>query len=149
MAKKYTKQKPLLFIEILCIALIIFFIALFVKIQHRFNQPYFTQTYSGMFPCADCSGIETTLTITTQKTHATDGTYVMQQIYQVKNVQPFITSGNWIIIHSNHQTILELSPDKPADLTYFLMVNPSTLQILDKDKHIISAPFPMSLYLRK
>ncbi len=46
-----------------------------------------TGIYSGLLPCADCPGIETTLTINP------DNTYEIAQVYTEKDSVPFISSG--------------------------------------------------------
>jgi copper homeostasis protein (lipoprotein) len=46
-----------------------------------------TGIYSGLLPCADCPGIETTLTINP------DNTYKIAQVYTEKDSVPFISSG--------------------------------------------------------
>lgn len=144
-SKKKKQQKPLLFIEILCIALIIFGCAVFIKIQRDRSRVQFQQTYSGTLPCADCSGIQTTLIISSPKQHSEEGTYTIEDVYQGKNVQPYTVSGTWTI----DDNILSLHPDKSSDVTYFLISNPSTLQMLDNKKHEIDSPFPLSLFLKK
>ncbi|MCG3863965.1 MULTISPECIES: copper resistance protein NlpE [unclassified Photobacterium] len=47
--------------------------------------------YTGIEPCADCSGIETSLTL------KDDGTYILDQTYQGKETKPLTTEGkfNW------------------------------------------------------
>ncbi|WP_080892285.1 copper resistance protein NlpE [Photobacterium leiognathi subsp. mandapamensis] len=47
--------------------------------------------YTGIEPCADCSGIETSLTL------KDDGTFILDQTYQGKETKPLTTEGkfNW------------------------------------------------------
>ncbi len=44
-------------------------------------------TYYGVTPCADCPGIETTLTLNS------DYTYKLSLVYQERNVAPFVEEG--------------------------------------------------------
>ena len=46
-------------------------------------------TFSGITPCADCPGIEETLTL------RSDGLFLLRRIYQDKSVNPFVEHGRW------------------------------------------------------
>ncbi|HSW96966.1 MAG TPA: copper resistance protein NlpE [Candidatus Saccharimonadales bacterium] len=152
MAKKGKKQKPLLFIEILIIALIIFCIMAFIKILHRTPQQI-TQTYTGVFPCADCSGLDTTLTLTMSTHEARQGTYTLEEVYKGKDLKPFTTSGTWNLskgsIDNPNAIILALQTAKTKEMSYFQILNPETLEMLDQEKKEISSPFNLELFLRK
>lgn len=49
------------------------------------------QSYSGVLPCADCGGLETSLFL------QQDGTYILQEVYQdtKDGNQTFASYGNW------------------------------------------------------
>ena len=49
------------------------------------------QSYSGVLPCADCSGLKTSLFL------QQDGTYILQEIYQGSKDgdQAFASYGSW------------------------------------------------------
>lgn len=49
----------------------------------------FPATFSGVAPCADCPGIEETLTL------RGDGLFLLRRIYQDKSVNPFVEHGRW------------------------------------------------------
>lgn len=57
------------------------------------EQPFeaMQQSYTGVLPCADCGGIETSLFL------QQDGTYVLREVYQVKtrNNKAFAQYGTW------------------------------------------------------
>jgi len=57
------------------------------------EQPFeaMQQSYKGVLPCADCSGIETSLFL------QQDGTYILREVYQVKpkEDQAFAQYGKW------------------------------------------------------
>jgi uncharacterized lipoprotein YbaY/heat shock protein HslJ len=46
-------------------------------------------TFSGVTPCADCPGIEETLTL------RRDGLFLISRIYQDKSLAPFVEHGRW------------------------------------------------------
>ncbi|QCR35211.1 envelope stress response activation lipoprotein NlpE [Nissabacter sp. SGAir0207] len=47
------------------------------------------QSYQGVIPCADCSGIETSLFL------MEDGTYILQEHYQGRETAPRASYGQW------------------------------------------------------
>lgn len=57
------------------------------------EQPFeaMQQSYKGVLPCADCSGIETSLFL------QQDGTYILREVYKVKpkDNQAFAQYGKW------------------------------------------------------
>ncbi|HZE87130.1 MAG TPA: copper resistance protein NlpE N-terminal domain-containing protein [Methylomirabilota bacterium] len=141
MAKKRIVNKNKLFLLIFCWA-IIFVTFLFVLKQFwLYKHPPVTQIYTGTLPCADCPGIDTTLTLTKLTPLATKGEYTLKQIYKDRNVKPYTTQGDWIItkgIPANKTAwVLELGVDNPSDVAYYLIVDAQTLQMLDHDKQII------------
>ncbi|HSW97800.1 MAG TPA: copper resistance protein NlpE [Candidatus Saccharimonadales bacterium] len=152
MVKKNKRKQPLLFIEILIIALIIFCIMAFIKILHTSPQQI-TQTYTGVFPCADCSGLDTTLTLTMNNQQARQGTYTLQEIYKGKDLKPFITSGTWNLSKGSpdnpNALIIVLQTAKTKEMSYFQILNPETLGMLDQEKKEITSPFNLELFLRK
>ena len=50
---------------------------------------YLPATFFGITPCADCPGIEETLSLNK------DGTFSLKRIYQERPVAPFIENGRW------------------------------------------------------
>ncbi len=76
--------------------------------------------YKGTYPCADCSGIQVSLTLNTNKT------FVYEMIYLDKKNEHFVYKGNYSV-KENILTIKE--NDKP---TYFF-IGENTLTLLDKD----------------
>ncbi|MDR0659901.1 MAG: copper resistance protein NlpE [Prevotellaceae bacterium] len=90
-------------------------------------------TYEGVVPCADCSGIDTKLTLNS------DYTYSMTATYQGKgDGNVFKRTGKWKINES--LDVVTLDFDKPQDLTKYKIVDNNTLQMLDKEgKEITSS----------
>lgn len=101
-----------------------------------------TVTYEGVLPCADCSGIDTKITLNP------DNTFEMTEIYQGKNDDnPFVTKGTWTLetgtpANPNAQ-VYALTTETGE--TYFYLLDGDKLTSLDADKNLIDAPFNMSL----
>jgi len=106
-------------------------------------------TYFGVLPCADCSGLETTITLSKSSAEATKGTYKQILNYQGKSVEPLESSGNWKLEKGikdyPNADVIALDPDKPEVTEYYLQSDPDTLTTLDKTKNKIDAPFNLSL----
>jgi uncharacterized lipoprotein NlpE involved in copper resistance len=91
--------------------------------------------YKGTLPCADCSGIEETLTLA--GTDSTSGTYILEDIYQGKSTPPFRTQGTWTIYNNN----IKLTPNDKSQLSYFKILDNGDLQMIDPDMKEIDSPF--------
>lgn len=102
-----------------------------------------TQVFQGILPCADCSGLNTSLTLNP------DNTYSLSEIYQGKNDdEPFITTGTWQnetgTPQNPNQEVLALTTSN-GNVSYYAWTNEFTLTSLDQDKNPIDAPFNLSL----
>lgn len=117
-----------------------------------FSKKIISQTYSGTFPCADCSGLHTTITLIRTNIHAKDGTYVMHELYEGKSTQPYVSEGNWTLttgIPSNpHASLLTLNPGQ-SDVNFYVLNDMKNLQMLDSNKEQIDSPFNQTLTLVK
>ena len=108
-------------------------------------------TYAGLLPCADCSGIETTLTFinANQDPDSYDGTFTMTETYQGKDVKPFVTKGNWTIIigtpTNEDATVYKLTSTNPDTTEYYLQVDNTHIKQLDNNLEEIDSPFNMTL----
>lgn len=95
-------------------------------------------TYTGTLPCADCSGIYTTLKLDT------NNAYSQTYVYQGKDVTATET-GTYSVTDS----VLTLVPNKNGSKQY-LMVDGEKLQMLDSQKKpITGTPLPMVLIRQK
>lgn len=105
-------------------------------------------TYQGMLPCADCSGLDTKLVLYTSGINKNSGTFQLLETYTGKNDHPFVTSGSWAVVKGNKQnpqaSIYQLT-DTSSNVTYYLQVNPQSVQMLDQQKNVIKSPFKMIL----
>ena len=105
-----------------------------------------SKVYHGILPCADCSGLDTTLTL------SPDNTYSLSEVYQGKNDDnPFVTHGRW-----EEQAGTPRDPEAKiyvltagnGSQTFYGITNETEITMLDQDKNPIDAPFNTSLTLQ-
>ena len=86
----------------------------------------FAGTYAGVVPCADCDGLQTELRINN------DGTYVLKHTYRGKKrgSNTFREQGNWT--HSQDLKNIALNYDHPNESSFYRVVHPDTLRMLDR-----------------
>lgn len=99
-------------------------------------------TYKGTLPCADCPGLDTTITLNP------DHTYEMTEIYQDRNEDnPFVSKGDWTLETGTPQDpnaqVYALT-DQNGTTSYYLL-DGNEITSLDSDKNPIDSPFNMSL----
>lgn len=149
-SKKSAKNNHYLVISIvfLILACLIGF-ALFKGNLLKKPQPV-TQTYVGTLPCADCSGLLTTLTIIKSMENATSGTYVLNEVYEGKTTKPFVTEGTWEISVGtpNNASANVLTLSSNGGNTNYLMKGDKQLELLDQKKQTIDSPFDATLTLQ-
>jgi len=106
------------------------------------RDPTVTKTYSGIVPCADCAGIETTISLTQENKDAKEGNYTMSLIYIGQDGDAVILKGTWKTEKGRpgnpDATVISLSMEKPEDVGYYLQRDPAHLVQLDKDKNTIN-----------
>ncbi|HIF9340516.1 TPA: copper resistance protein NlpE [Photobacterium damselae] len=97
-------------------------------------------SYTGILPCADCSGIETILDI------KADGNYTLDETYQGKKDGHFVSSGvfTW---NKAGNTISLKSADGKSDSNYF--VGENRLFRLDKEGNRVAGPLADNYSLKK
>jgi uncharacterized lipoprotein NlpE involved in copper resistance/uncharacterized lipoprotein YbaY len=86
------------------------------KSPSGFNLP---ATFSGITPCADCPGIDETLTL------RSDGLFLLRRIYQDKSVQPFVEHGRWTVAAD------KLVLTNASGLQNYTKISDNTLRKLD------------------
>nr|WP_092517752.1 envelope stress response activation lipoprotein NlpE [Xenorhabdus japonica] len=93
------------------------------------------KVFSGIVPCADCSGIETTLKL------AKDGTYILGQTYlEAKSEEnTFFETGHWV---TNGKKIVLNNQD--GKKSYYL-INGENLDMLDVNGEPIQSSFNYEL----
>lgn len=99
----------------------------------------FSGTFSGLIPCADCPGIEITLTFNP------DSSFIESMIYQERS-SSFKDSGQWI---KEGKMIEVRYNDKKASLHYFLIKSDSTIAWLDGNKKEIEGPLKDHYILKR
>ncbi len=85
--------------------------------------------YFGIIPCADCPGIEATLTLNN------DNTYQLNLVYQERNVEPFVEQGTFEFDKSGNKITLFI--DQKESGKYF--VGENYLIQLDIDGNFIES----------
>lgn len=84
------------------------------------RQTSMLTTYTGVIPCADCPGIEETLTLNP------DNTFNLKRIYQERSPEPFVATGHWIIEGS------KLILTEKSGKQFYEIVGRHTLRHLDQ-----------------
>jgi uncharacterized lipoprotein NlpE involved in copper resistance len=99
----------------------------------------FSGTFSGLIPCADCPGIEVTLSF------SPDSSFIESMIYQERS-SSFKDSGQWI---KDGKMIKVRYNNKKASPHYFLIKSDSIIAWLDADKKEIEGPLKDHYILKK
>ena len=109
--------------------------------------------FEGTLPCADCSGIRTTLTLYGSGTaESNDGTFILRETYlgRLESGRTFVLQGRWTMVRGNaadrNATIYQLTPDPPAQPRFFLRVDDDELRLLDRQQRPIVSTAPVSLW---
>jgi putative hemolysin len=104
-------------------------------------------TWRGTTPCADCSGIVTTLTLYQKEpNNYIDAVYRLQLRYIDRG--SFTKYGEWTVLRGRpgdpDATVYQLDPDKSGK-QYYLRVDDNTLQQLDGDMKPIDSKLNFTL----
>ena len=112
-------------------------------------EPLLVGVYTGLLPCADCSGIQTELTLTRKASGWAEGRYLLKQTYIGRKVAPLVKTGDWTTLRGSaadyDDTVYELDPDDQAHATHFLKIREATIKALDKDLKPLPAGLPSTL----
>lgn len=112
-----------------------------------------TKTYTGTLPCADCSGIETTLSLTQENDYTSEGTFEKSETYLGRSEEPIKSTGNWTTERGNTSdpdaTIIVLNPQDPNTVERYLQVNATTLEKLDQQGNEIQSDLNYTLTLQQ
>ena len=114
------------------------------------NRDTLRDVYRGTLPCADCSGLETELTLIHERYDGM-GTFILKENYIEKD--SFVTRGTWSHhrgMHGNRNaTVVELFNDTPdSDSRYFLQLKNGDLLMLDRELKKIDGPWNYTLKKR-
>lgn len=108
-------------------------------VQTKSADINFSGTFSGLIPCADCPGIELTVSFNP------DSSYTESMVYQERN-SSFKDTGHWVLDNK----ILTIQYNKAqAEPRYFLIKSDTAIAWLDADKKEIEGPLKEHYILRK
>ncbi len=110
-------------------------------VHNSMNSLDWAGTYSGVIPCADCSGIEVQITLTV------DNTFEMTQKYQDEDNEAIVSSGTFQWNDGGNIIILD-GLDKEAYPTQYL-VGENTLTQLDLEGNEITGDLAQNYVLTK
>lgn len=127
-AKKTTLLVRILFS--LLVALVVFTVGLYIKDST-------VSAYTGTFPCADCDGVKTTLTL------FGTGDYTLNSIYIDKG-DPYTEKGTWQQVQKNNMQEYALKSDKNIT-SYYEIINDTTIKMLDMHGGPMKNRFNMTL----
>lgn len=109
------------------------------SIKERSFQDNFSGKYSNVIPCADCPGIETTVSFNA------DSTFIENMKYLERN-SSFSDTGRWRIANK----IITVSfPSKSSKQRFYRIKSDSVIAILDADKKEIKGALTNNYLLKK
>ncbi|MDR1691632.1 MAG: copper resistance protein NlpE [Rickettsiales bacterium] len=126
-------KKVKMILNIIIVILAIFLLFLIFK-KDKSPLPY--GTFTGVFPCADCAGIKTTLTLNK------DFTYFLDQQYMSKDDTVYTQVGKWSI--TEDLKLIELGYDRDSGI-YYRVLNDDELEKLDEEGREIRSQFSYKL----
>jgi copper homeostasis protein (lipoprotein) len=105
--------------------------------------------YRGVLPCADCPGIDTTLSLLANSPDDLAHTrYVLKSNYQERN-NTFTETGTWTIVRGTPDnpdaTVYQLKPKNGGQPTNFLRVSDNEILQLDSEHRRIDSKLNFSL----
>lgn len=102
-----------------------------------FDVKGFAGTFSGTLPCADCPGIDTTITL------KPDGTYAVHEVYQGKPGS-FDSDGTWTAEENGQRVRLDPNSKSEQDRVFAVKSN-DEIESLDIEGKPIATATPHSL----
>lgn len=97
----------------------------------------FAGEFTGTLPCADCPGIDTTLTL------RNDGSYLLHSAYQERD-SAFDDKGVWQV--EQEQQRIQLQPENKTDpASYYQIVSKDELKMMDGEGKPVDSPLNYSL----
>ena len=91
-----------------------------------FDQRGFAGTFAGTVPCADCPGIDVTVTL------QGDGTYRISNVYQERPDSAWGMDGHWTVEADN--TVIRLDPNSKTEADQlFAIQSQDRIVMLDAD----------------
>lgn len=109
--------------------------------------------FTGTLPCADCEGIETTITLK-ENNKKNERTYSLKEVYIGQGSdKSFETTGKWTIIKGTpldpnaivYQLAVENDDPEDSDVVNYLVVNNNTLELIDDEMNEFDSKLNYSL----
>lgn len=100
-------------------------------------------TYTGVTPCADCPGIDTTLTLN-ENAYGNPTTYSLSLVYQERD-SSFTETGAWTLSTWKNKPLITLVPKESAQVTYYEVLSNNQIRQLDGDRNPIPESIPFTL----
>lgn len=103
--------------------------------QGRPDVPVLLGEFKGTLPCADCQGVETSLTLIKKDEWTAEGNYVLIETFVGKSPDPVVAEGKWTTLRGSaadpDATVYELNPDSlEFQRRAFLKVNDYVIRLL-------------------
>jgi uncharacterized lipoprotein NlpE involved in copper resistance len=115
-------------------------------------EPWLLGQYEGTLACADCSGIQTVVTLYARsRTETGDGMFLLRETWlgAADPERTRVVQGRWTTLRGNatdpDATIYQLTPNPPGHVLYFLRVGESELRVLDREQREIASDVPHTL----
>lgn len=142
LASKIKKRKPLILwvVLFLCAAFLLTLVYQSKTVSEKKQIASSTITYEGITPCADCTGIKTTL-----KINSSPSTYSLNLNYEGKNTS-YTETGTWTLSNDSGRGIYTLSPSTSnGQKTMYQILNATQIRQLDGDGNPIPESMPFTL----
>jgi hypothetical protein len=99
-------------------------------------------SYEGVLPCGDCPGTFMILVLKSKARYESTLTYMERDVSNKE-------TGVWFVKRDNGRILIELDNSKSKTKTFFLMVNNTTFELLDAQKHPIDTGTGKKYRLKK
>lgn len=118
-------------------------------LEEQGDQKVVLGTFRGTTICADCPGIDTTLTLTQDTSYSAEGTYELSMVYLGKDVEPYVSSGVWTTERGTpadpDATVYALYEGDSDEAQRFLRVDVDTIRMLDGEGNVLPETLPSTL----
>lgn len=107
------------------------------------TQEMYQGTYTGVTPCADCPGIDTSLTLN-ENMYGNPTTYSLTLNYQERDTT-FTETGTWTVSTWKNKPLITLVPKESTQVTYYEVLGNNQIRQLDGDRNQIPDSMPFTL----
>jgi copper homeostasis protein (lipoprotein) len=107
-----------------------------INITDNISPTKIYDTYSGILPCADCTGVKTIIKFYKERIDSTSGSYVRSEVHLGADTKPIETKGDWKIIKGSksdpNAEVYEMNVNSIGSSHYFQKLNRTTIKLLNK-----------------